>query len=184
LNKKIVKVLTAVLIVGAVTTFTGCDEIPQSADKKDQVQQEQMLKQTGLGLPNIINFQEKKLMKNIMEQCDKTDLICYVYTYDSMNGKYSYDGKCIGFGLPYGTEYTNPQKIAGGMETPSTGNITLPQADPNGLFKPTDVNATWIMMIDEVTGERYLRYAEPDMTITAHKMPKRRLNMDSVPSDY
>jgi len=38
------------------------------------------------------------------------------------------------------------------------GMTTIPQPDPNGLFMPDGLSATWLMMIDPETngGRRYL----------------------------
>lgn len=168
--------------------FVGCDA-PQNTPDTDTTQknqQEEMLKQANdqNGLPNIVNFQEKKMLKQIMELTDKTDLVCYVYSFSEYTGKYNYIGKSIGFGIPYGTEYTNPEKVdtVDGGQYSARNPFTLPQADPNGLFKATDVQATWICMIDDTTGEKYIMYSEPNMTISAHKLPKAVLN--SVPDNY
>jgi hypothetical protein len=37
-------------------------------------------------------------------------------------------------------------------------------------------------MIDDATGEKYIMYSEPNMTISAHKLPKSVLN--SIPDNY
>lgn len=188
MKKIISKLLVLTMIVGAMA-FVGCGSVSKSnsdTDTAQKVQQEEMVKQASdqLGMPNITNFQEKKLMKQIMELTDKSDLICYVYSFSDYSGKYNYIGKSIGFGLPYGTQYTNPDKVAtvDGGEYGAENPYTLPQADPNGLFKPSDVQATWICMIDEATGERYIMYSEPNMTISASKLPKAVLN--SIPDNY
>jgi hypothetical protein len=112
-----------------------------------------------LGMPTIINFQERKLMKMILEMRDKENLITYTYLVNHMTGKPVFLGKSIGYGLPYATQYTNPQKyyMSGGV---------LPQADPNGLFSPTSSQGTWVCLIDPKTGTPKVVYIEPEVIVS------------------
>lgn len=125
-------------------------------------------------MPNISNFFEKKLAKRVLELRDDSKLINYVYT-QNMNGKYVYNGKCIGYPLPYGTQYTNPEKRDNG--------VTLPQADPNGLFSTGSTQASWILMIDD-DGKEDVTYLEPDTVVRQAKYPRRLCEEWSLPSDY
>ena len=139
------------IIVGmASVVLTGCS-MEQTNDEKQATQTEQIQAQADakLGMPNIKNFYEKAMMKTIIESCDDSNLITYAYIKNDMTGKFVYLGQAMGYGLPYGTEYTNPQYIANSYS--QGGFAILPQPDPNGLFKPADVNATWLMLIDPVT---------------------------------
>lgn len=115
------------------------------------------------GLPNITNFQQKKLMKLIYELCDSENLICYAYLKSDYTGKLIYVGKCIGYGIPFSAQYTNPKKIA--AKKHDYGYAILPQADPNGLFMPTSSSATWLMMIDKDGKERPV-YFEPEIVVS------------------
>jgi len=99
-----------------------------------------------------------------------------------MTGKFVYLGQAMGYGLPYGTEYTNPQYIA--ASNSQAGYATLPQPDPNGLFKPADVNATWLMLIDPITKKAKPIYVESDLTVSPFKLSKALLDQSSLPSDY
>jgi hypothetical protein len=186
MKKKVSVILTTILIASVLVGCGSASASNKDTDKQQQNQQEEMLQQANdqLGMPNITNFQEKKMLKQIMELTDKSDLICYVYSFSEFTGKYNYIGKSVGFGIPYGTEYTNPEKMGtvDGGQYSALNPYTMPQADPNGLFKATDVQATWICMIDDATGEKYIMYSEPNMTISAHKLPKSVLN--SIPDNY
>ena len=170
------KSIIGLLLIGTmmVGSLVGCTD---SVDTKDRQAQEQLLQQANdqVGLPNITNFYEKKLAKKVLELRDDSKLITYAYT-TNMNGKYVYLGKCIGFGLPYSTQYTNPEKRDNGG--------TLPQADPNGLFSADGTSATWLVMVDENTGEQSIVYAEPNMIVTQTKLPKRLVEEWSLPSNY
>lgn len=151
----------------------GCD-IPETADNI-QAQQTNIAMneaQRQVGMPNIVNFQQKKLMKLVYELCDKEDLICYVYIMSDYQGKLFLIGKCVGFGIPFSAQYTNPERIVDGWKqlgystSGSSGIVTVPQPDPNGLFMPPSTAATWVMMIDPKTNKPRPVYFEPDIVVS------------------
>ncbi len=118
-----------------------------------------------IGMPAIKNFQERKLMKMIFELRDQANVINYAYLFSEMTGKLVYLGKCLGYGLPYATQFTNPQK-ADYNGSNSGGNITLPQADPNGLFMPSSANGTWVMLINPKTNQAQPVFVEPNVIVS------------------
>lgn len=145
----------------------GCNEPTKpNSDKIQQKQTEQALSeaQRQIGMPNITNFQQRKLMKMIYELCDKEDLITYAYIKSDYQGKLFFIGKCIGYGIPFSAQFTNPEKVI--YQTYDSGASTLPQADPNGLFMPTSSSATWLMMIDPETGKPRPVYIEPEIVVS------------------
>ena len=152
-------VLTAVVIFSLVACGKGNATTMESDYTKE------LMKQASLevGMPNITEFYEKKMAKEIFEKRDDSDLVCYVYS-QNLNGKFVYVGKSIGYGLPYSTQYTQPEtyqtvytKAIGttGEEKDyyTVDKMVLPQADPNGLYSPEGLSATWLMMINEENGE-------------------------------
>lgn len=135
--------------------------VSNEADKKQRKATDKLTAEAErqVGMPNIINFQERKLAKLIFELRDKEDLICYAYIKSDYQGKLFYIGKCIGFGLPYSVQYTNPERY-------HYSGVTLPQPDPNGLFMPQGLSATWLMMIDPGTNEPRPVYVEPEIVVS------------------
>lgn len=154
--KKILLVLSLILISG---WLLGCDY--ENAEQQQEKQTRQILKEVNaqVGMPAIKNFQEKKLAKMIFELRDQEKLITYAYIVNHMTGKLVFIGKCIGFGLPYSVQYTNPEKY-------ELNGATLPQADPNGLYMPNGLSATWLMMIDKKTGKARPVYIEPQIIVS------------------
>jgi len=151
--------IALVLLIGLVClVMTGCKE---SSDVEQRRATEAALKEahSQIGMPAIKNYQERKLAKMIFELRDQEDLICYAYIV-SWEGKLIFIGKCIGFGLPYSVQYTNPMK-----RIHSTSGITIPQADPNGLFMPSGLSATWLMMVDKEGVARPV-YCEPEIIVS------------------
>jgi hypothetical protein len=118
-------------------------------------------------MPSIVNFQERKLAKEIYELRDKENLICYTYLKSDYTGKLIFLGKCVGYGLPYSVQFTNPQKY---VEDPhgsfDAGSIVIPQAYLNGLFMPEGLSATWVMLIDPNTGKPRPVYVEPEVVVS------------------
>jgi hypothetical protein len=169
-QKKMKKMIFSLVVV--LLLLSSCNVVPTS-DQKLKEKQEQLMNEANsqTGMPAIKNFQERKLMKMILELRDQENLICYCYLANEMNGTVGqFVGKCIGYGLPYATQYTSPEKIASSKETPSHGNITIPQADPNGLYMPASAEGTWVMLIDPTTNEPRPCYFESRVIISPFKL--------------
>lgn len=130
--------------------------------------------------PEITEFFEKKMAKEIIELRDDSDLVCYAYTYNNMTGKFTYLGRCMGYGLPYSTQYTRPETAV----RVNGEYMALPQADPNGLYLPEGLSATWLYLIDENTGESQVTYIESEITVSQGKIPARLCEEFSLPEDY
>ena len=180
MKKKLIASIIIGITLSSCILFVGCTE---SNDDVQAQQTEQLQKQANskIGMPNITNFYEKETLKTIMEECDKSNLITYVYTQSTMTGKFLYVGEAIGYAIPYGTEYTNPDYVVS-----SSGNsyATLPQADPNGLYKATDVRATWVMLIDPTTKQAKPFYSESDLSVYPSKLPRAIVDPSTIPADY
>ena len=121
-------------------------------------------------MPAIVNFQERKLMKMILELRDQENLVTYCYLVSEMTGEIGqFLGKGIGFGIPAATQFTNPEKVYQGSGANGRSATFLPQADPNGLFMPTSTSATWYMLLDE-EGEPHPIYIEPLIIVSPIKL--------------
>lgn len=141
--------LLAALCVG----LAGCED---NAEHQQQESTDKVLQEMNnqIGMPNIRNFQEKKLLKLVLEERDKENLVCYAYIVAEQSGKLNFIGKCIGYGIPYSTEYTNPQKREYGSES------VVAQADPNGLYMPSSSEGTWLFMVDPSSNKPRPVYCE------------------------
>jgi hypothetical protein len=159
-------------IIASFLLIISCSTQP-TADQV-QVQQQEKILQEGtreLGMPAIKNFQEKKTLKWIYELRDDAKILNYAYCFSEVTGKFSYIGKCIGFPIPYCTQYTTPQRPAHAFETHEQGNIVIPNADPNGLFSPSSADGTWILLVNPKTGEPKPMYMEPKVTVVPFPLP-------------
>lgn len=169
----------ALLLLLLVIVFVGCEyTVTETADSIETKKTEQAMKEASsqIGMPAIVNFQEKKLLKWIYELCDKEDMICYAYLYNSYSGKVGqYLGKCMGYGIPYSTQFSNPQKLVdvtkfGIQSYQANDSAVIPQSEPNGLFKPEGLSATWLIMIDPATKKPRPVYVEPEIIVSPFKL--------------
>jgi len=155
--------LVGVALMGAQSDCGGT-----SSDSVQQAQQEQMLKEATAqtGMPAIKNFRERKLLKDILELRDQDGLVTYTYLWNEFNGRLVFFCDSIGYGIPYATEYTNPQKV----EWNSTHLWQLPQADPNGLFSPSAAEGTWVMCKEPKGKDVRPVYIEPRIVVSPFKL--------------
>lgn len=137
--------------------LTACEI---DSDREQSHKQEQLNRQSNqqVGMPSIVNFQEKRLLKMILELRD-TEIKTVTYTQD-MNGKLHKLCDSVGYGIPYATQYTNPMK-----DSP-VDHYALPQADPNGLFSPTSAEGTWVLCYNPADKKMSPVYIEPKIIVS------------------
>jgi hypothetical protein len=169
-----IKRITFILVLVMACLLVGCDEQPNS-DQIQRDQQEKILAEgtAQIGMPAIHNFAEKRLLKLILELRDQPQLQTYTYVHSEYTNKFRFLGKTIGYGIPYATQFTSPQKADWHQ---SGGYVALPQADPNGLFSPAEAEGTWIMMVDPSDPSNVQpAYVEPRITVLRFKLPDDQL---------
>lgn len=166
------KKLLLILVMLSTMTLNSCLDVGKpSAEQEMTTKTNQAMAEANaqVGMPAIKNFQERKLAKMIFELRDKEDLICYAYLLNRNSGALIFIGKCLGYGLPYSVQYTNPMKPHYRVRSGSITGIALPQADPNGLYMPTGLSATWLIMIDK-NGKGRPVYIEPEIIVSPFKL--------------
>lgn len=153
--------LPFVAILAMSCLMTACDEHPNSTQIERRKQEEMSLQAVqSVGMPAITNFAEKRMFKDILELRDQ-NVATTTYTVD-MNGNRHKLCDSVGYGLPYATQYTNPQRTVDYMH----GVATLPQADPNGLYSPASAEGTWVMCVNHKTGKPAPLYIEPRIIVS------------------
>lgn len=173
MKKTLTLTATALLIVLALS---GCTDYQNDNDQQVSRQQDAISKQGNaqVGMPAILNFREKRELKDILELRDQANLVTYTYTEAAMTGKLVYQGESIGYGIPASTQYTNPQKLERDyLDNNNDGSIdgVTAQADPNGLFSPPECEGTWVMMVDPKTKNTTPVYWEPEVVVSQFKLP-------------
>jgi hypothetical protein len=153
-------------------------ECGTSSDDIQRQQQESLLAEgtAQVGMPAIKNFRERKLLKDIFEMRDQNGLVTWSYLenltptvvkgHTALGGKLTFFCDSIGYAIPYATQFTNPQKwVAQG--------VTLPQADPNGLFSPASTAGSWVMCKDPRPGGKTVGplHVEPNVISSPFPFP-------------
>lgn len=141
---------------------------PDTVDEVHQSQQEQYLRQAlaSVGLPAIKNFRELRQLKDIMELRDQSGLVTYTYLFAEATGKLIFFCDSIGYGIPYATQFTNPEKV---QWNSGHGPFTIPQAEPNGLFSPPHAEGTWVMCKDPNGQDVKPVYVEPRIVVYPYR---------------
>jgi len=154
----------------AMVVLMGCDPRQKDSDEQQRAQSERLLAEgtAQTGMPAIKNFRERKLLKDILELRDQSGLVTYTYLWNEFNGKKVFFCESIGYGIPYATQYTNPMKVTNGGSAPQTHieNVTIPQADPSGLFSPAAAEGTWVMCKDPNGKSVKPVYVEPRIIVS------------------
>ena len=160
--KKIIAIASIILLV-------ACD--PPTADQAQSMKQAQSLQEAvaQVGMPEIVNFQEKRMMKNIYEMRDQT-IATHSYIVNQMSGCLVYLGASVGYGIPYATQYTAAHKPYTVKSSYTRGDD---QAEPNGLYMPNDAHGTWVMLKDPASTEVKPVYIEPDVIVSPFRLTAR-----------
>lgn len=170
MKNKLVSIGLAAFALSFVAADTdSCDGKPTSDDIQRN-QQEKILQEgtSQVGMPAIKNFRERKLLKDILELRDQSNFTTYTYLWSDMKGQWVFFCNSIGYGIPYATEFTNPQKV---VWQNNTVFGALPQADPNGLFSPASAEGTWVMCQDPNSKEVKPVYIEPRCIVSPFELP-------------
>lgn len=156
-------VLWFVVLAIIFSIGVGCND---QTDRRQMNETERMVAEAHaqVGMPNIVNFQEKRLMRQIMELRDQENLNTYTYLV-SWDAQLVFLGNSIGFGLPASVQYTNPKRPI----YRSSGSVAVPQAEANGLFMSDNLDATWIMLVSP-NGEARPVYVENPIVVSPFKL--------------
>lgn len=160
-----------IIALSLLCSVAACN--PASPPTSDQImnrQQEQMSREAAqqAGLPAIVNFFEKKVLKTIIELRDK-GVSTTTYVFAENGGQLFKVCDSIGFGFPYATQYTNPLKLDTRYGINGTAHYVdgvVAQADPNGLFSPAAAEGTWVMCVDPSDKKDKPVYIEPKVIVS------------------
>lgn len=146
--------------------LVGCEDTPPTADQQATAKTEQMQQQSNaqVGMPGVTNFTEKRLVRKLYEMRDQ-NIATFSYVVD-MNGHLWHICDSIGYGLPYGVQFTNPERI---VQQYSSSYGTLPQSEPNGLFMPPTAEGTWVICAGP-QGDPVPVYVEPRVIVSPFKL--------------
>lgn len=151
---------------------TGCAGIA-SPPSADEIQQQETAKAVSeatkqVGMPDVTKWTELKLARDLYELRDKNlPTYCYLFT---LNGDLIYLGEALGYGLPASVQFSNPEKVVHENNYQGGSFGTLPQPEPNGLFMPEGLDATYVLLKNPETGKVAPVYVEPKIIVSPFKL--------------
>lgn len=158
------------MMVVLCLSLVGCSGKNTDSEQAKKTEQAMAEADRQVGMPNITNFSERKLLKRVYELRDQENLVMYAYT-QGLDGQLIFLFKCMGYGVPYAAQYTNPQKYTPVYNKNGTWDTSLlmPQPEPNGIFIPDSSEGTWLLVIDE-KGNTHPVYCEPRVVVSPVKI--------------
>jgi hypothetical protein len=159
------RIIALALAAGFFLLGDDCSGVPDSEQIQNQAQERTNLQAVrAVGMPAISNFFEKRQLKSIYELRDRA-VSTYTYIAD-LQGHLHKVCDSIGFGIPYATEYTNPQQVTDSGSSYNEYGKVIPQADPNGLYSPASAAGTWVLCLNPKTKQTQPTYVEPDVLVS------------------
>jgi len=158
------KFITSLSLIIVAVLFMGADDSCGSSASRDQARATEKLAleaNAQVGMPQITNFTEKRLLSRLYTLRDQDGLATFTYIVD-LQGKLHHLCNSIGYGMPFSAQYTTPEIWA-------TQGATLPVPEPNGLFPPTSTSATWVICAD-ATGDTRPVYVEPEIVVSPFEL--------------
>lgn len=136
---------------------------PQTSTESSQVNDQQTIYSNNQPLHQYDYSPERDELQQIYDARMK---VVNTWTVIYSMGKPVFVCPSKGYPIPYTTQLTNPDVVtAGGAgDNSGTGNVALPQAEPNGLYTGQS-SATWVLCIRSLPGggsEVDPVYSEPD----------------------
>jgi hypothetical protein len=173
---------TLLLIVGTALALTACSDYqptdPAAARQANATRTAMNAADREVGMPRMLNFAQRKLLKNAYEDMDQTTLT-YVYT-QALDGKFVCLGQALGYGVSLGTQFTASQypQLVNIHGANSGDNLSgygyvemLDQPEPNGLYSPTSGEATIVDLINPTNGEAHTAIMEPRIVTVPFELP-------------
>ena len=153
-----------------LVTLAACNP-PAKAASSDQIQARQaeaLAREAAqrVGTPAITNFTEKRLVRWLYELRDQPNYRTYSYIVN-LNGDLIKICDSVGYGINASIQFSNPQKLVDGVDLGQyRGNVQMPQAEPNGLFMPEGLAATYVMCVDGDSEDVKAVYVEPEVIVS------------------
>lgn len=182
--KKFLMAGTLVVIVLAMAlSLAGCAPPPETVNETETRQQAAVLK-------NIVENQpppdlggysrEREALIQIVEERNRSTP---TWTYRiALDGSLIEVCPSIGFGIPYATQLTAPERMeTGGNGSSGYWAVTVPQSEPNSLYSPESANATWVICV--INGMQVVQYMEEDVDIRPYRLKADRVEEMYDPSE-
>ncbi len=169
-------VITIMALSVSVAFAMSSQPKAETADSIAERQTAQLAKEAAMqtGMPGITNFTEKKAVKWLYELRDEPNYRTYTYIV-TMNGEFIKVCDSVGYGINASIQYSNPERIAANSRSSTYGSVfgTVPQPEPNGLFMPEGLAATYVMCVDAENDDVKAVYVEPEVVVSPFPIGNR-----------
>ena len=172
LLKQVLCVLGMSLALVATAAFSMSSSAGAlSTDQIQAKQTEQLVRdaQQKTGAPNIVNFTERKLVKYLYELRDEPNYRTYSYIV-TLNGDFVKICDSVGYGINASIQYVNSERVAHQLRANGGSFGTLPQPEPNGLFMPEGLAATYVMCVVPDSDDVKAVYVESEVLVSPFPM--------------
>lgn len=143
-------ILTGLTVFGILLMVTACEEVDQTAERKDSQTVANQQRQYQLAQPvPVFDFSLERDVYIQLYQARNRNVATHTI-WRSDFGKVLGDCSSIGYPIPYDSSLTNPLKVSNSAH--NYGYAITEQAEPNGLFASKNSIATWIRCVVEVNG--------------------------------
>jgi hypothetical protein len=120
------------------------------------------------GIPIITNGTDYRTAKEMYELRDRASFATYSYVLNKTTGGMVCVARSVGYPMPASVQISNPEKF---VTWYSGGALVLPQAEPNGLFMPTGLSATYQKVINPNNGEVTMGSFESNVNTYSFEFP-------------
>ena len=162
-------IITSIFLgsIGVAALAMSSQPKAQSADSIASQQTAQLAKEAAMqtGMPGITNFTEKKAVKWLYELRDEPNYRTHTYIV-TMTGQFIKVCDSVGYGVNASIQYSNPVRVFHPAGVNGRTATFIPQVEPNGLFMPEGLAATYVMCVDAENDDVKAVYVEPEVIVS------------------
>lgn len=163
--------LAVILVLGfAKPASAGWFDPPVASSDKQMAQKAEVQNKqidAMVGYPSVVNGFEKRQVRMLYELRDNPEYRTWSYIV-TMNGSFVFICDSVGYGINASIQFSNPQKVIDNGDSYGNGYGYLAQAEPNGLYMPEGLAATYVMCLD---GEEVKPvYVESEVLVSPFEM--------------
>lgn len=165
--KKLFLLLTIGVSLAACKPPVAAETADQKQARETEVQMREAVQQ--VGHPSIVNFTERRLVQWLYELRDEPNYRTYSYMV-TMTGELIKICDSVGYGINASIQFSNPKKMVHPGDNFDFGPTYAPQSEPNGLFMPEGLAATYVMCIAEGSEDVKAVYVEPEVIVSPFEL--------------
>lgn len=165
------KLIFAGLAAVSFVALAGCKPtVDNSADRVQQERTERQMQQAVMEVPApaITNWNERRMTKLLYELRDNPNYQTFSYIV-TMDGTKVFICNSLGYGINASIQYTNPMKVYHDWKGNGASATFIPQPEPNGLFMPEGLSATYVMCVNDA-GDLAPVYVESEVLVSPFPM--------------